>query len=55
MMRVVCVVLVERIGVLLVRAQCEYMLLRDSLVSGARRVLVRGGDVLNFGMAQRVE
>jgi hypothetical protein len=38
-----------------VHAQCGYMLSRDSLVNGARRVLVRGGGVLNFGMVQCVE
>jgi hypothetical protein len=40
---------------LVVCAQCGYMLSRDSLVNGARRVLVRGGGVLNFGMVQCVE
>jgi hypothetical protein len=55
MMCMVCAVLVERRGVLLVRAQCGYMLSRENLVSGARRVLLCGGDVLNFGMVQRIE
>jgi hypothetical protein len=53
--RGVCTVLAERRGVWLVHAQCGYMLSRDSLVNGARRVLVRGGGVLNFGMVQHVE
>jgi hypothetical protein len=35
--------------------KCGYMLSRDSLVNGARRVLVRGGGILKFGMVQRVE
>jgi len=35
--------------------QCGYMLSHDSLVSGARRVLVRGGDILNSGMMKHVE
>jgi hypothetical protein len=39
----------------LVRVQCGYMLSRDSLVNGERRVLVRGGGVLNSGMVQHVE
>jgi hypothetical protein len=38
-----------------VHMQCGYMLSRDSLVSGAHRVLVRGGDILNSGMVQHVE
>jgi selenophosphate synthetase-related protein len=54
-MCVVCAVLVERRGILLVHAQCGYMLSRDSLVSGARRVLVHDGDVLKSGMVQRIE
>jgi hypothetical protein len=56
MMSVVCIVLAECRGVLLVHAQCGYMLSRNSLVSGAHRVLVRGGDVLNswHGAACRV-
>jgi hypothetical protein len=37
-----------------VRAHYGYMLSRDSLVSGARKVLVRSGGVLNFGMVQCV-
>jgi hypothetical protein len=52
---VVCTVLAERRGILLVRVQCGYMLLRDILVNGAHGVLVRDGGVLNFGMVQRVE
>jgi hypothetical protein len=55
MVRMVCAVLAERRGVWLVRTQCGYMLSRDSLVNGARRVLVRGGGVVNIGMVQRVE
>jgi hypothetical protein len=55
MTHVVCAVLAEHRGVLLVHAQCGYMLSCDSLVSGARRVLVRGGDVLNSGMVQHIE
>jgi hypothetical protein len=31
------------------------MSLRDNLVSGKHRVLVCGGDALNFGMVQHVE
>jgi hypothetical protein len=31
------------------------MLSRYSLVNGARRVLVRSGDILKSGMVQRVE
>jgi hypothetical protein len=45
--------LVERRGVFLVHTQCGYMLSCDNLVSGAHRVLVCGGDVLNYGMVQR--
>jgi hypothetical protein len=52
MVCVVCAVLAERRGVWLVRAQCGYMLSRDNLVNGARRVLVCGGGVLNSGMVQ---
>jgi len=52
---VVCAILAEHRGVLLVRVQCGYMLLRDSLVSCACRVLVHGGDVLKYGMVQHVE
>jgi hypothetical protein len=55
MVHVVCELLAERRGVLLVLLQCGYMLSRDSLVSGMRRVLVRNGDVLNSSMVQRVE
>jgi hypothetical protein len=38
-----------------VHAQCGYMLSHNSLVSDARKVLVRSGDVLNSGMVQCVE
>jgi hypothetical protein len=31
------------------------MLTHDNLVSGARRVLMNGADVLNFGMVQCIE
>jgi hypothetical protein len=55
MAHMVCTVLAERRGVLLVHAQCGYMLSRDSLVNGARRVLVHAVGVLNFGMVQHVE
>jgi hypothetical protein len=51
----VCTVLTERRGILLVHAQCGYMLSRDNLINGARRVLVRGGGILKFGMVQHVE
>jgi hypothetical protein len=37
------------------RAQCGYMLSCDSLVSGVRKVLVCGGDILNSSMVQRIE
>jgi hypothetical protein len=37
------------------RVQCGYMLSRDNLVSGAHKVLVRGEDILNYGMVQRIE
>jgi hypothetical protein len=55
MARVVCAVLVERRGVWLVRVQYEYMLSRNSLVNGARKLLVCGGGVLKFIMVQRIE
>jgi hypothetical protein len=42
MAHMVCVVLVERKGVWLVHAQYEYKLSRDSVVNGARRLLVHG-------------
>jgi hypothetical protein len=48
MAHMVCVVLVERRGFLLVRAQCGFMLLRDSLINDARGVVVHGGSVLKF-------
>jgi hypothetical protein len=51
----VSAVLAERRGVWFVHAQCGDMLSRDSLVIGARSVLVHGGGVLNFGMVQNVE
>jgi hypothetical protein len=38
-----------------VHTQCEYMLLRDDLISGASRVLVRSGDILYSGMVQHIE
>jgi hypothetical protein len=38
-----------------VHVQCGYILSRDSLVNGARRVLLHGWGILNFGMVQRVE
>jgi hypothetical protein len=38
-----------------VRTQCGYMLSHNSLVYGARRVLVCSEGVLNFGMVQRIE
>jgi hypothetical protein len=50
MVCVMCTMLVEHRGVLLVYTQCGYMLSHDSLVSGAHRVLVHGGDILNYGM-----
>jgi hypothetical protein len=52
---VVCTVLAERRGFLLVCAQCRDMLSRDNLVNGVHRVLVRSGGVLNSGMVQCVE
>jgi hypothetical protein len=55
MARVVCTVLTERRGILLVRVQCGYMLSRDNLINGARGVLVHGGGILKFGMVQRIE
>jgi hypothetical protein len=55
MVHKVCAVLVEHRETLLVCMQCGYMLPRDNLVNGVRRVLVRGGGILNFGMVQRVE
>jgi hypothetical protein len=55
MVCVVCVVLAERRGILLVHAQCGYMLSCDSLVNGAHRVLVHGGGILNFRMVQCIE
>jgi hypothetical protein len=36
-----------------VHTQCGYMLSRDSLVNGVRKVLVHGGVVLKFGLVQR--
>jgi hypothetical protein len=50
MAHVVCVVLVEHRGILLVRPQYGYMLSRDSLVNGTCIVLVHSGGVLKFGM-----
>jgi hypothetical protein len=50
MTRVVCAVLVERIGVWLVCVQCGYMLSHDNLVNGVHKVLVHGGAILKFGM-----
>jgi hypothetical protein len=47
---VVCAVLAECRETLLVRAQCGYMLSRDNLVNDARRLLVCGGGIQNFGM-----
>jgi hypothetical protein len=38
-----------------VRAQYGYMLLHDSLINGAHKVLVRSGGILKFGMVQCVE
>jgi hypothetical protein len=46
----VCAILVECKGILLVHAQCGYMLSRNNLINGARRVVVRDGGVLNFVM-----
>jgi hypothetical protein len=51
----VCKVLAKRRGILLVCAECGYILSRNSLVNGVHRVLVRGGGVLNFGMVQHIE
>jgi hypothetical protein len=50
MARVVCAVLADRRETLSVRAQCGYMLSRESLVNGVHRVLVCGGGILKFGM-----
>jgi hypothetical protein len=55
MAHMVCTVLAEHRDTLLVHAQCRYMLSHNNLVSRARRVLVRGGNVLNSVMEQRVE
>jgi hypothetical protein len=55
MVCVVCAVLTERRGILLVHVQCGYILSRDSLVNGACGVPVPGGGILNFGMVQCVE
>jgi hypothetical protein len=55
MVCMVCIVLAECRGVWLVCAQYGNMLLCDSLVNGVRKVLVRSGGVLNFGMMQRVD
>jgi hypothetical protein len=52
---VVCAVFIEHRGILLVRAQCGYMLSCNNLVNGVHGVLVHGGGLLNFGMVQRVE
>jgi len=52
---VVCAVLAERRGILLVRAQCGFMWSRDNLVNGACRVMVRSGGVLKFGMVQWID
>jgi hypothetical protein len=52
---IVCVVFAERRGVWLVHAQCGYMLSRDNLVNGARRVLLHGGGILNSDMEKCVE
>jgi hypothetical protein len=54
-MHVVCRVLLECRGVLLVHVQCGYMLSHDSFVSGVHKFLVRSGDVLKSGMVQCVE
>jgi len=55
MAHVVCEVLAENKGILLVCVQCGFLLSCDSLVNGAHRVLVCGGSVLNFGMVRCVE
>jgi hypothetical protein len=55
MVRVVCALFTESREILLVRAQCGYLLSCDILVHGAHRVLVRRGGVLKFGMVQCVE
>jgi hypothetical protein len=47
---VVCAILAEHRGVWLVHAQCGYMLSHNNLVNGVRRVLVRSGGVIKFGM-----
>jgi hypothetical protein len=52
---VVCTVLIERRGILLVRAQCVYMLSCNNLINGAWGVSVCGGGILKFCMVQRVE
>jgi hypothetical protein len=51
MTRVVCAVLAECRGVLLVRAQCGYILSHDSLVNGARR----GHSKILHGVTLRVK
>jgi hypothetical protein len=55
MAHVGCTILIERRGILLVRAQCVYMLSRENLINGAWGVSVLGGGVLKFCMVQRIE
>jgi hypothetical protein len=55
MAHVVCAVLSEHRGILLVTAHYGYMLSHANLISGAREVLVHSGGLLNFGMVQHVE
>jgi hypothetical protein len=55
MVCVVCTILTEHRGILLVHAQCGYMMSCDNLVNGAHRVLVHGRGVLKFGMVQHID
>jgi hypothetical protein len=52
---VVCTVLAEHRGLLLVHAECGYILSHDNLVNGVHRLLVYSGGVLKVGMVQRIE
>jgi hypothetical protein len=52
---VVCAVLAERRGILLVHVRCGFILSHDSLINDVRGVVVRGGGILKFCMVQCVE
>jgi hypothetical protein len=55
MVCMVCAILTEHREMLLVRMQCGYMLLHDSLINGVCGVLVHSGGILKFGMVQLIE